>query len=112
VATTIKEIAIQSDVTITLEEEVLPINPAVKGVCSILGLDPLFVANEGKLLAVVAPDAAEIVLAAMKMHPFGVASAIIGEVTASGGGKVQLKTVVGGLRSVEMLAGEQLPRIC
>lgn len=111
VATTLKEIALQSDKTITLHEAALPLNGAVRGVCSILGLDPLYVANEGKLLAVVAPEAAEGVLARMKEHPFGRDAAIIGHVT-EGGGRVQMETAVGGLRAVEMLAGEQLPRIC
>lgn len=111
VATTLKEIALQSDKTITLHEAALPLNGAVRGVCSILGLDPLYVANEGKLLAVVAPEAAEGVLARMKEHPLGRDAAIIGHVT-EGGGRVQMETAVGGLRAVEMLAGEQLPRIC
>jgi hydrogenase expression/formation protein HypE len=112
VATTIKEIALQSNVTITLDEEAIPLNSSVKGFCSILGLDPLYVANEGKLLAVVAPEAAEQLLARMKSHSLGKDAAIIGEVSTVGGGKVQIRTSVGGLRSVEMLAGEQLPRIC
>lgn len=111
VATTLKEIALQSDKTITLHEAVLPLNGAVRGVCSILGLDPLYVANEGKLLAVVAPEAAEGVLARMKDHSLGRDAAIIGHVT-EGGGRVQMETAVGGMRAVEMLAGEQLPRIC
>lgn len=111
VATTLKEIALQSDKTITLHEAALPLNGAVRGVCSILGLDPLYVANEGKLLAVVAPEAAEGVLARMKDHPLGRDAAIIGHVT-EGGGRVQMETAVGGMRAVEMLAGEQLPRIC
>jgi len=111
VATTLKEIALQSHKTITLREEALPFNGAVKGVCSILGLDPLYVANEGKLLAVVAPDAAGRVLARMREHPLGRDAAIIGAV-ADGGGRVQMETAVGGTRAVEMLAGEQLPRIC
>lgn len=112
VATTLKEIAIQSQVGITLAEGALPLNGAVKGLCAILGLDPLYVANEGKLLAFVAPQAAERVLERMRRHPLGREAAIIGEVTASGPGRVQMETVVGGMRSVEMLAGEQLPRIC
>ncbi|WP_298439243.1 hydrogenase expression/formation protein HypE [Geobacter sp.] len=111
VATTLKEIALQSDKVIILHERALPLNGAVKGVCSILGLDPLYVANEGKLLAVVAPAAAERILARMKQHPLGQGAAIIGEVGGAGG-KVQMETVVGGMRAVEMLAGEQLPRIC
>lgn len=112
VATTIKEIAQQSGVSITLYEETMPVNPAVRGVCSILGLDPLFVANEGKLLAFVAPEAAEQVLAIMRQHHSGRNAAIIGAVTGTETGRVQMETVIGGLRAVEMLAGEQLPRIC
>ncbi len=112
VATTIKEIANQSGVAITLREEAIPVNPAVRGVCSILGLDPLFVANEGKLLAFVAPAAAERVLAAMKKHPLGSDAAIVGQVEEGSGGRVQMETIIGGMRAVEMLAGEQLPRIC
>jgi len=112
VATTIKEIAQQSGVTITLNEEAIPVNSAVRGVCAILGLDPLFVANEGKLLAFVAPQAAEQTLAAIRKHPLGTNAAIIGQVEAGPAGRVRLETSIGGTRSVEMLAGEQLPRIC
>jgi len=99
-------------VTITLYEAALPLNGAVRGVCAVLGLDPLYVANEGKLLAVVAPEEAEETLARMRRHPLGKEAAVIGEVTAGGGGRVRMETVVGGMRAVEMLAGEQLPRIC
>lgn len=112
VATTLKEIALQSDVSLTLDEAALPLKGPVRGVCALLGLDPLYVANEGKLLAIVAPDAAERVLERMRRHPLGADAAIIGEVTASGGGRVRMETLVGGLRAVEMLSGEQLPRIC
>jgi len=93
-------------------ENTLPIKPAVRGVCSILGLDPLFVANEGKLLAFVAPEAAEAALAAVRRHPLGAQAAVIGTVEAAPPGRVRMETVVGGLRTVEMLSGEQLPRIC
>ncbi|WP_129126859.1 hydrogenase expression/formation protein HypE [Geomonas oryzae] len=112
VATTLKEIALQSGVTVTLNEESLPINPGVKGVCAILGLDPLYVANEGKLLALVAPERADEALEIMRRHPLGKDAAVIGEVTETSAGKVQMETLVGGMRGVEMLAGEQLPRIC
>ncbi|PLX92106.1 MAG: hydrogenase expression/formation protein HypE [Desulfuromonas sp.] len=112
VATTLKEIARQSQVEITLDELALPVRSEVSGVCSILGLDPLFVANEGKLLAIVAPQQAEAALAAMQMHREGSDAAIIGEVTAVADGKVRMRTSIGGVRSIEMLAGEQLPRIC
>jgi len=112
VATTIKEIAGQSAVSITLIEDALPVNPAVRGVCAILGLDPLFVANEGKLLAFVAAEAGERVLACIRQHPLGRQAAIIGHVSSGDAGRVRMETTIGGLRAVEMLAGEQLPRIC
>lgn len=112
VATTIKEIAQQSSVSITLSEESLPVDPAVRGVCSILGLDPLFVANEGKLLAFVSAEASERVLARIRQHPLGAKAAIIGFVSEGETGRVRMETAIGGTRAVEMLAGEQLPRIC
>jgi len=111
-ATTIKEIAQQSGVAITLMEEEMPIKPAVRGVCSILGLDPLFVANEGKLLAFVAATAADAALKVIKKHHLGADAAIIGTVEAGPAGRVQMETTIGGMRSVDMLSGEQLPRIC
>jgi len=112
VATTLKEIAIQSEVEITLQENSLPVDSTVAAACAILGLDPLFVANEGKLLAFIAPEAADQALAIMCNHEFGKEAAIIGEVTSANSGKVRLQTAIGGLRAIEMLAGEQLPRIC
>lgn len=112
VATTIKEIAQQSGIAITLREEEMLIKPAVRGVCSILGLDPLFVANEGKLLAFVAAGAADAALAVIRKHPLGTGAAIIGRVEAGPAGRVQMETTIGGMRSVDMLSGEQLPRIC
>lgn len=112
VATTLKEIALQSGVGVRLEEERIPVNAGVRGVCAILGLDPLYVANEGKLLALVAPERAEEALAIMHRHPQGRGASIIGEVTQGPAGRVLMETSVGGVRGVEMLAGEQLPRIC
>ncbi|ACD96656.1 hydrogenase expression/formation protein HypE [Trichlorobacter lovleyi] len=112
VATTLKEIAGQSGVTLQLEEDQLPVHPQVQGVCGILGLDPLYVANEGKLLAIVAPELAEALLARMQRHHLGHRAAIIGTVEAGEPGRVRMRTTVGGMRVVEMLAGEQLPRIC
>jgi hydrogenase expression/formation protein HypE len=112
VATTLKEIALQSNVELTLDEPALPINPPVQAACAILGLDPLFVANEGKLLAIVAADKADLALELMRKHPHGTEAAIIGSVGDSSPGKVYIRTSIGGRRSVEMLAGEQLPRIC
>jgi len=112
VATTLKEICLQSQADILLEETALPVRPATAGACALLGLDPLFVANEGKLLACVAPEAEEKVLAAMRALPEGVDACCIGEVTDGGAGKLRLRTAIGGVRAIEMLAGEQLPRIC
>lgn len=112
VATTVKEIARQSAVTVTIDERALPIKPQVKGLCGMLGLDPLYVANEGSLLAFVAPESADAALAALRRHPLGQEAAIIGVVEAGEPGRVRMQTAVGGTRLIEMLAGEQLPRIC
>jgi hydrogenase expression/formation protein HypE len=112
VATTLNEIARQSGVGITLQEAALPMRPQVEAACELLGLDPLYVANEGKLLAVVAPGAADAVLAAMRAHPLGAAAARIGEVTDDPHHFVQMATRFGGRRMVDWLSGEQLPRIC
>jgi hydrogenase expression/formation protein HypE len=95
-----------------LDETRIPIDEEVKGACEILGLDPLYVANEGKLIAIVPPDDADKVLAAMRAHALGKNAAIIGEVRADHPGFVMMKTRVGGTRIVDMLSGEQLPRIC
>lgn len=112
VTSALAEIAQAADVGIQLNEARIPISEEVKGACEILGLDPLYVANEGKLLAIVPAAASERVLAAMHAHPLGQAAAIIGEVTADSPGVVRMKTRVGGMRIVDMLSGEQLPRIC
>jgi hydrogenase expression/formation protein HypE len=112
VATTLKEIALQSQIDITLNEAALPVDAAVAGACAILGLDPLFVANEGKLLAIVAPECAAAALAIMHRHPEGIRAAAIGVLSITPHAKVFMRTAIGGRRGVEMLAGEQLPRIC
>lgn len=112
VASALNEIAEKSGFGIRLEEAAIPLDEAVKGACEMLGFDPLHVANEGKLLAVVAPGDAEAVLAAMRGHPMGRGAAIIGEVVADHPGFVTMRTRVGGSRVVDMLSGEQLPRIC
>jgi hydrogenase expression/formation protein HypE len=111
-AATLNEIAQASRVAMEIDEESLPIQPEVEGLCEILGLDPLYVANEGKLVAIVPPEDAELVLAAMQAHPLGQHAAIIGEVVADPQGIVYLRTCVGGTRIVDLPAGEQLPRIC
>ncbi len=112
VATTLKEIARQSGTDLLLNETELPVKREVNGVCSILGLDPLYVANEGKLLCIVSAEKSGDVLAAMHSHPYGREAAVIGEVTGIGSARLSLRTAIGGLRSIEMLSGEQLPRIC
>ncbi len=111
-ASALNEIAMSSRVGIHLYEDRIPIQDEVKGACEILGLDPLHVANEGKLIAIVAPEDGERVLEAMRAHPLGQEAAIIGEVVEDPRHLVLLRTRVGGFRVVSMLAGEQLPRIC
>lgn len=112
ISSALTEIAQTATVGIHLEEAAIPISEAVKGACEILGLDPLYVANEGKLIAILPADKADAVLAAMRAHPLGAEAALIGEVTAEHPGFVMMKTRVGGTRVVDMLSGEQLPRIC
>ncbi len=112
VTSAVTEIAQSAGAGIVLREAAIPIREEVKGACEILGLDPLYVANEGKLIAIVAAEDAERALGAMQAHSLGKEAAIIGEVTAEHPGFVTMKTRVGGTRVVDMLAGEQLPRIC
>ena len=112
VATTLNEIALQSSVGIRLFEEALPVRDDVAGACELLGLDPLYVANEGKVLACVPGEKAEEILHIMREHPLGTLARCIGEVTEDDPGRVFLRTRIGGHRLVDMLRGEQLPRIC
>lgn len=110
--TTLNEIASQSGVGMLIEEKALPLNPAVAAACEFLGLDPLYVANEGKLVLICAPHATASLLAAMRAHPLGGEAACIGEVCIDPQGFVQLRTCLGGRRMLDWLAGEPLPRIC
>ncbi|MBL8441769.1 MAG: hydrogenase expression/formation protein HypE, partial [Betaproteobacteria bacterium] len=110
--TTLNEIAKQSGLGMMLQEKALPVKPAVAAACEFLGLDPLYVANEGKLIALCAGGDAEKLLAALKAHPLGVDAAIIGEVREDAHHFVQMTTAFGGRRIVDWLSGEQLPRIC
>lgn len=111
-ATSLNEIAIQSHVGIELYEESIPIRPAVEAACEMLGFDPLYVANEGKLIAIVEKNNAEMVLAAMKMHTLGAEAAIIGTVTERSDTHVMMKTSYRTTRMIDMMSGEMLPRIC
>lgn len=111
-ATSLVEISEQSNVTIELNEGALPYKPAVKAACEMLGFDPLYVANEGKVVAFVRESDAAKVLDRMKRTKYGEDAAMIGRVTGSGKSQVRLKTAIGGTRLVDMLPGEMLPRIC
>ena len=111
-ATTLNEIAAQSQVCIQLDEKAIPLNPSVQAACEMLGFDPLYVANEGKLIVIVPAAEAAAALAALRSHPYGSAAAWIGEVKPAPAARVLLKTLIGGTRIVDTLAGEILPRIC
>jgi hydrogenase expression/formation protein HypE len=112
VATVLNEIAARSNVGMMLQEDAIPVRDTVRGACEILGLDPLYVANEGKLVAVVAPDAAKAILDRMQQHSFGKDAQIIGHIVGEHPGMVLMKTEIGGTRVLDVLFGEQLPRIC
>ncbi len=112
ISSTLNEIAEQSRVGIQLEESTIPIREEVRGACEMLGLDSLYVANEGKLIAIVAPEAADAVLSAMRNDPLGRKACIIGKVVQAESPIVTIRTELGTSRCVDMLAGDQLPRIC
>jgi len=111
-ATALNEVAVSSGVGIEIEERSIPVRDAVRAACELLGLDPLYVANEGKLVAFVAPTVADLVLDVMRAHEYGHEAEIIGRVTSEHPGRVVLRTPLGARRVVDMLLGEQLPRIC
>jgi len=111
-ASVLKEIAMDAGRCLVIEEEVLPVLPGVRGACELLGLDPLYIANEGILVTIVNPDMAESLTTAMRNHPLGKNSLVIGTVQEAPPGTVLLDTSIGGTRIVEMLSGDQLPRIC
>ena len=112
VGTVCNELARDADVTVVLDEGSLPVRPAVAAACELLGIDPLYVANEGKLIAVVPPDQAEAALGAMQGHPRGADAVRVGDIHAEPPGIVVLRTAMGGTRIVDMLVGDPLPRIC
>jgi hydrogenase expression/formation protein HypE len=112
VATTLNEIAARSSVGMVLDETAIQVRETVQGACELLGLDPLYVANEGKLIAVVNPSVADAVLSRMREHRLGKHASMIGEVVADRPGMVRMKTAVGGTRILDVMFGEQLPRIC
>ena len=111
-ATTLNEIAMQSGTSILLEEKAVPVLPAVQAACEMLGFDPLYVANEGKVIVIVPENEAEAALAAMHSHPYGKNAAQIGRVQADPPKRVLMRTLIGGTRVLDVLAGEMLPRIC
>jgi hydrogenase expression/formation protein HypE len=112
VASALNEIAGQAGAGIELRESEIPLAEEVRGACEILGFDPLYVANEGKCLAIVAPEVADRALELWRGHPLGSNAAIVGEVVEEHPGRVVLRSSIGGRRVVDMLSGEQLPRIC
>jgi len=112
VGTALNEIALASNVGIVIREDRIPVKPAVRGICNLLGFDPLYVANEGRLIAFVPENACDAVLAAVREDPLGKDACVIGKVTEAHPGRVILETTIGGSRFVDMLTGEQLPRIC
>jgi len=112
VASATNEIAADAKSAIRLDEAAIPIGEDVRGACELLGLDPLYVANEGKCLIVAAPESTDAVLAAVREHPVGRQAAVIGEVAEGPSGQVTLRSRIGGQRIVDMMSGEQLPRIC
>ena len=112
VASTLNELASQSGAAFIIEEDALPVRPEVRSACEMLGLDPLYVANEGKLVAIVAPSCASRLLEVMHDHPLGRDAADIGEVVDGKPGRVMMRTHLGPTRLIQMLAGELLPRIC
>ncbi len=111
-ATAINELCRSCGTGALLQEEAIPVRRPVEAACEVLGVDPLYLANEGKLIAIVAPEAAGAVLAAMQAHPLGQGAAIIGEMTEDPHGFVQMRTALGGRRLVDWLVGDPLPRIC
>jgi len=111
-ASTLNELASQSKVSIRIEEKTIPVREEVLGACEMLGFDPLYIANEGKLVAIIPPEDADKVLKAMRKNKYAKDAVIIGEVAAKPAGRVVMKTVLGAHRIVDMLVGDLLPRIC
>lgn len=111
-ATTLNEIAVQSQVCIQLEEKTIPVRRPVRAACEMLGFDPLYIANEGKVIVITPPEEAGAALAALQSHPYGQMAARVGTVHPDPSGRVLLKTLIGGSRILDVLAGEILPRIC
>ncbi|MBV5337164.1 MAG: hydrogenase expression/formation protein HypE, partial [Deltaproteobacteria bacterium] len=108
----LNEIASQSKVGIELDETAIPVNPSVRGICEMLGLDPLYLANEGKLVAIVPVDQATQILAAMKSHPYGGEAAIIGRVLDQPVGRLFMRAPYGSQRILDVMVSDPLPRIC
>lgn len=111
-ATALNEIAAQAKVAIFVDEAAVPVRPEVRAVCDILGFDPLYLANEGKIIIFVESEYSEKVINVMSGHPYGREARVIGRVTAAPAGQVGLRTAIGGIRLLDMLTGDQLPRIC
>ncbi len=111
-ATVLKELAVASDKTLVLEQDAIPVTPMVRDFCGLMGLDPLYMGNEGKLVAIVASEDAEAALSILRKSKYGENAAVIGRVEDTDPGKLLMRTPIGGLRNLEILMGEGLPRIC
>jgi hydrogenase expression/formation protein HypE len=111
-ATGLVELSRAAELGFRIDERAIPVHEDVTGVCELLGLDPLYVANEGRFVAVVSPDSAELALDVMRSHPLGSEAAVIGQVTQQSPGRVSLRSAIGATRALDLLSGEQLPRIC
>jgi hydrogenase expression/formation protein HypE len=112
VATVLNEIASACEAAVVLDEDAVPVRPAVRGACELLGIDPLYVACEGRMIAVVDPGAAPAALDALRAHPLGADAAVVGRIAQDPPGLVLLRTAFGGTRIVDVLVGDPLPRIC
>ncbi|SQE00891.1 carbamoyl phosphate phosphatase, hydrogenase 3 maturation protein (fragment) [Parafrankia sp. Ea1.12] len=112
VATILNEVATAAGVGVIVDEDAVPVRPTVRGACELLGLDPLYVACEGRMVVIVAPEVAEAALAALRSHPLGADTAVIGRIADDPPGMVLLNTAFGGTRIVDLLVGDPLPRIC
>src|SRR5262249_29998036 len=106
------EVAEAADVGVEVVESTIPMHPEVKGMCEILGLDPLYLANEGKIACIVAPEAVDAALSSLTRHPLGTTASVIGRIVDDHPGRVVMETIFGAKRVVDMLVGDQLPRIC
>jgi hydrogenase expression/formation protein HypE len=112
VATILNEVARAAGVAVVVDEDAVPVRPEVRGACELLGIDPLYVACEGRIVVIVAPGAADAAVEALRAHPLGAGATVVGRIAEDPPGLVLLKTGFGGTRIIDLLVGDPLPRIC